>query len=138
MISINWRTGEANKICVSASHSFDIVKNNIKIGEFCLLFTGSVVSLWSFNISEAYRGKGIGGIILGHILADLKQQNRKKLVLYVKRDNLKAIKLYEKAGFKMVEQNDSTSLYMEHPLRHIKLGKLPHFAGNNEMLIYPQ
>lgn len=129
-MKVIYRKGTENKICVPASHSYYIADNEGIIGEFCLLFTGSIVSLWSFAIDPLQRGKGYGKAVLQLLISELRQQNRDKLVLYVKTDNIGAIKLYESVGFKVVPQGDSSSLYYELPLRHINcVTNLPHFAG---------
>lgn len=130
-----WRSGVENKICVPASHSYHITIGKRIIGEFCLLFTGDVVSLWSFHIMESERGKGYGKIVLQTLIDALIYQQRTKLVLYVKSENTGAIRLYESFNFKNVPQADSTSLYYELALRHIKLGKLPHFLGKSKLNI---
>lgn len=131
-----YRRGTQNKICVPASHSYHIATNKGIIGEFCLLFTGSIVSLWSFAIDANQRGKGYGKAVLNILIMELRRQNRDKFVLYVKTDNTGAIKLYESVGFKCVPQSDSTSLYYELPLRHINcITNLPHFAGKEYLNI---
>jgi ribosomal protein S18 acetylase RimI-like enzyme len=133
MINLHWLKGDEKKIAIRASHSIEVRDENSQfLGHFCLLFTGGYVSLWNFHIEPHLRGQGIGRKVLEFIISQLKEQNREKLCLYVKKDNDKAIKLYESFGFQIIEDcEDSASFYMELILRDIKyVTKLPHFLGN--------
>lgn len=61
----------------------------------------------SFAISlyKEYRGKGIGTMMMRQMLQLLKTQGYKKASLAVQKENY-AVKMYEKAGFKTVKEND--------------------------------
>ncbi len=61
----------------------------------------------SFAISlyKEYRGKGIGTMMMHQMLQLLKTQGYKKASLAVQKENY-AVKMYEKAGFKTVKEND--------------------------------
>lgn len=61
----------------------------------------------SFAISlyKEYRGKGIGTVMMRQMLQLLKTQGYKKASLAVQKENY-AVKMYEKAGFKTVKEND--------------------------------
>ena len=61
----------------------------------------------SFAISlyKEYRGKGIGTRMMCQMLQLLKTQGYKKASLAVQKENY-AVKMYEKAGFKTVKEND--------------------------------
>ena len=61
----------------------------------------------SFAISlyKEYRGKGIGTMMMRQMLQLLKTQGYKKASLAVQKENY-AVKMYEKAGFKTVNEND--------------------------------
>ena len=61
----------------------------------------------SFAISlyKEYRGKGIGTMMMRQMLQLLKSQGYKKASLAVQKENY-AVKMYEKAGFKTVKEND--------------------------------
>ena len=60
----------------------------------------------SFAISlyKEYRGKGIGTKLMKRMLELLRQKGYKKASLAVQKDNY-AVKMYEKVGFKIVDQN---------------------------------
>ena len=61
----------------------------------------------SFAISlyKEYRGKGIGTMMMRQMLQLLKTQGYKKASLAVQKENY-AVKMYEKAGFKTVNENE--------------------------------
>lgn len=61
----------------------------------------------SFAISlyKEYRGKGIGTMMMCQMLQLLKTQGYKKASLAVQKENY-AVKMYEKAGFKTVNENE--------------------------------
>ena len=61
----------------------------------------------SFAISlyEAYRGKGIGTMMMRKMLELLQKQGYKKASLAVQKANY-AVKMYESVGFKTVDEND--------------------------------
>ena len=61
----------------------------------------------SFAISlyKEYRGKGIGTVLMQRMLELLKQKGYKKASLAVQKDNY-AVRMYEKVGFKTVDEND--------------------------------
>ena len=61
----------------------------------------------SFAISlyKEYRGKGIRTMMMRQMLQLLKTQGYKKASLAVQKENY-AVKMYEKAGFKTVKEND--------------------------------
>lgn len=58
--------------------------------------------IWILNdlfVSADYRKKGIGQLLIDHVLAYCKETGRKKVVLSTAHDNINAQKLYEKLGF---------------------------------------
>lgn len=61
----------------------------------------------SFAISlyEEYRGKGIGTELIKSMLMLLKNKGYKRASLSVQKNNY-AVKMYEKVGFKVVNEND--------------------------------
>ena len=60
----------------------------------------------SFAISlyKEYRGKGIGTKLMAQMLEQLKEKGYKKASLAVQKANY-AVRMYEKAGFKTVDEN---------------------------------
>lgn len=146
-ITLSYETDKTKKINVVASHTFyartklqkgdmevhKVELEEVTIGEFCLLFTHKLVSLWGLEIYIPYRRKGYAKKLLQVIIATLKAQGRHYLVLYVLPGNGSAIALYEQLGFKLIPQQDSNSLYYQLDLTDIKIGNLPHYAGEKEI-----
>ncbi len=58
-----------------------------------------VATLGSFATPPAARGRGLGGEILGAIVAGLPARGIRRLELLVEADNARAIRFYEKHGF---------------------------------------
>jgi len=62
-------------------------------------------NLINFIIKKRSQGKGYGSLLLNKTLSILKEySNIKKVILNVKTTNFKAINLYKKFGFKIVEE----------------------------------
>ena len=80
---------------------FNIVIDNKIIG--CVLYypKDDGILLDEIYIEEEYRNKGIGSSIISDIL-----KNNNIVYLYVYKDNIKAIKLYKKLGFNVIEDMD--------------------------------
>lgn len=131
-MKLKYRQNSDKKINVVASHTYEIIENNEYIGEFCLLFTHKLVSLWGLLIFQEYRGKGYAKKLLKVVIERLIAQGRHTLALYVKADNEPAIKLYESLGFARIVQQDSNSYYYELSLQNITIGNLPHFNDLNK------
>lgn len=59
-----------------------------------------------------YCSKGIGSIVLPRFLASIQSEESKSLMLYVKKDNLRAIALYGKYGFKRIGDENAHGEYL--------------------------
>ena len=59
----------------------------------------------AISLYKAYRGQGIGTQLMEMILALLKEKGYERLSLAVQKANY-AVRMYEKVGFKTVEEND--------------------------------
>ena len=59
----------------------------------------------AISVLSEYRGKGIGTKLLGVLLGQLKEQGYPRVSLSVQKEN-RAVHLYERAGFKTVDEND--------------------------------
>ena len=86
----------------------NIVVDNKKIG--CLLLTpkDDGVLLDEIFIEEEYRNNGIGTSIIKNILKD-----NDIAYLWVYKENVKAISIYKKLGFKIIDETDSR-YYMQY------------------------
>ena len=70
---------------------------------------GESIYIGGFQILPEYRGQGIGTSILNDLVAE-SEQTGLPITLEVFNDNDDAIKLYEKVGFVMTEQNDNQKI----------------------------
>ncbi|WIV11067.1 GNAT family N-acetyltransferase [Proteiniborus sp. MB09-C3] len=76
--------------------------NGVKVGYFFLHNEGEKLELDDFFIFEEFQGKGIGTKVLGYVDSIAKEQN-KDVFLYVFTKNHRAISLYLKNGFEIIE-----------------------------------
>ena len=60
---------------------------------------------FAISLDKGYRGKGIGTDLMRRMLERLKEQGYKKASLAVQKTNY-AVRMYEKAGFRTVDEND--------------------------------
>ena len=82
-------------------------------------------AVFGINISRLFQGKGIGAIAMKHVHDFCKNNlSLRKLLLYVREDNLRAISLYKRLGYKSVG-----SL-----LNHIKVNES--YIANNIMEVF--
>ena len=86
----------------------NIVLNNIVVGSFFVTKNENGLLLDEIFIEEQYRNKRIGTSIIKGVIS--KANNN--VYLWVYKDNIKAVDLYNKLGFKIKEETDSR-YYME-------------------------
>ncbi len=79
---------------------FKLVLDNSIIGYIILRYELDEAEIDEIAISRQHEGKGIGTYLLEKALQNLKTRNFKKIYLEVRKKNLRAIRLYEKNGFK--------------------------------------
>lgn len=60
----------------------------------------------SISVYPEYRGKGIGTKLMGKIIEYLKLKGYSKISLSVQKDNIYAVKMYQQAGFKIIDENE--------------------------------
>ena len=87
----------------------NIVLNNIIVGSFLITKNESGLLLDEIFIEEQYRNKGIGT----SIIKDIVSKSNNNVYLWVYKDNIKAVNLYNKIGFNIKEKTDSR-YYMEY------------------------
>lgn len=68
----------------------------------------------SFRVRPELRGAGLGSRLLAHAEADLVQRGFQRVVLNVARENLAAIRLYERLGYRKVGKDDGRWTYIDH------------------------
>ena len=87
----------------------NIILNNIVVGSFLLTKNEPGLLLDEIFIEEQYRNKGLGASIIKDIIS----KTNNNLYLWVYKDNIKAINLYNKLGFNIKEETGSR-YYMEY------------------------
>ena len=87
----------------------NIVLNNIIVGSFLITKNENGLLLDEIFIEEQYRNKGIGTSIIKDIIS----KSNNNVYLWVYKDNIKAVNLYNKLGFNIKEETDSR-YYMEY------------------------
>lgn len=88
-----------------------IVLNGKKVGYFYLHEEGGEFELDDLYILKGYQGRGIGSEVLRHCIQIATEQH-KGLFLYVFTQNVRAIKLYESFGFRVVQEVNKTRYIM--------------------------
>ena len=91
----------SNNIPKHINDYFNIVINNKIVG--CLLYypKDDGILLDEIYIEEEYRNLGIGSNIISNILS-----NNSIVYLYVYKDNTKAVNLYKRLGFNIIEETE--------------------------------
>ena len=87
----------------------NIVLNNIIVGSFLITKNENGLLLDEIFIEEQYRNKGIGT----SIIKDVVSKSNNNVYLWVYKDNIKAVNLYNKIGFNIKEKTNSR-YYMEY------------------------
>lgn len=87
----------------------NIVLNNNIVGSFLITKNENGLLLDEIFIEEQYRNKGIGT----SIIKDVVSKSNNNVYLWVYKDNIKAVNLYNKIGFNIKEETDSR-YYMEY------------------------
>ena len=69
--------------------------------------------LWlGILVADQYQNKGLGKRIMEMLLKAFYKLNEKKLYLSVDKDNIKAINLYKKFGFDLLEKKENVLYYI--------------------------
>ena len=69
-------------------------------GEIMLTTQPGTARVREFFVARGYRGKGIGKELMARCLEAMKNKGMKSASLLVREKNARALKLYQKAGFK--------------------------------------
>ncbi|MEO8711570.1 MAG: GNAT family N-acetyltransferase [Parafilimonas sp.] len=90
-----------------AAHNFLIAEENntaIAFADYGLL-KDDIYKLHKIYVLSNQQGKGIGKILINHVVEQIKKQKASALVLNVNRNN-KAKQVYEHLGFKVISEED--------------------------------
>lgn len=75
---------------------------------------GEEIYIGGMQILPEYRGRGLGTAILEDLIEESKEAS-KQIRLEVFHSNLQALHLYEKVGFKVIEENDQQKIMVYQP-----------------------
>ncbi len=104
------------------SYFFVFEENENIIGYISTMFDGNIVEILNFCVEPSYQNKGYGTNLLIYIDNYFYQLNAKSMILEVDSDNLKAINLYKKFGFELINirkkyyKNGHDALVLNHNL----------------------
>ena len=92
------------------------------IGTASLLYNNGYYELAKMAVTETYKGKGIGNILMRHCIEAAKKLEAEKMILLSNKKLVPAISMYEKFGFREVEVDpdnpyDRCDIKMELSLR---------------------
>ncbi len=90
-----------------------IYKENQPIGRFRVV-RGGEIYIGGMQILPEYRGMGIGTALLESLIEE-SNKTIKPIRLEVFHNNLRALHLYEKVGFKVMGENDQQKIMMYKP-----------------------
>lgn len=97
-----------NETLKNINNCFDIVVNKNIVGLVSVVDNEGKKTLEEIYIEKEYRNKGIGSDIIKNTIS-----KNDTLYLYVYKSNAKAISLYKKLGFDIIEETD-TRYYMKY------------------------
>ena len=102
------RDCDAPLICAVTQEATDVFSYSFSLGngEDAACHTiryGASACLYGLSVRPALRRRGIGSRALSHVLAFLAREGVRLVFLHVSGDNLPAVSLYKKAGFRIAE-----------------------------------
>lgn len=102
------RNRDAPLICAVTQEATDVFSYSFSLGngEDAACHTiryGTSACLYGLSVRPALRRRGIGSRALSHVLAFLAREGVRLVFLHVSGDNLPAVSLYKKAGFRIAE-----------------------------------
>ena len=77
-------------------------ENNEILGYISTVFDGEIIEILNFCISPKRRRCHLGENLLNHVFSELKKYGAKSSFLEVRDDNVAAISLYSKLGYKKI------------------------------------
>lgn len=95
---------------------FIIMINRLQLNSFFPKTYDDEYFVSNIAVLEQYRGKGIAKSLLGKIERKALENEIKKLSLFVEIDNIHAIQVYEKLGYKKIDSIELPKKYNEYGL----------------------
>jgi ribosomal-protein-alanine N-acetyltransferase len=92
---------------------FYVIKNKEEIAGYCMYYLKPIISSRGFGkdsvissiaIGKKYRGKGLAEKLLKESIQEMKLNKISSIFLYVNVNNVPALRLYEKIGFKKITE----------------------------------
>lgn len=84
--------------------AYSLDQDSQPLGYYIAMKVLDEVTLMDIVVSKSHQGKGLGKLLLQHLLEQCNQDNIQQIWLEVRESNSIAINLYDNAGFILVEQ----------------------------------
>ena len=84
--------------------AYSLDQDSQPLGYYIAMKVLDEVTLMDIVVSKSHQGKGLGKLLLQHLLEQCNQDNIQQIWLEVRESNFIAINLYDNAGFILVEQ----------------------------------
>ena len=107
MLELIYSETSVKKQIEEEAHHFLIAEENNKpigFADYGIL-KDDIYKLHKIYVLSNQQGKGIGKLLIDHVIEKVKEQNAKALLLNVNRNN-KAKQVYEHLGFKVISEED--------------------------------
>ncbi len=114
LFSEPWSRFDFEMVLMDISINLILEKNDEIIGYLCSMVMGKdIVHLLNFAIKKKYQGRGIGSLFLSFFLKLIKNDLvLSKVILEVREKNSRAIALYKKFGFVVIDKKEG---YYQNP-----------------------
>ncbi|NPA32093.1 MAG: ribosomal protein S18-alanine N-acetyltransferase, partial [Aquificae bacterium] len=87
------------------SERFVLESDGKVVGYVILWVVGDEATVMSFALDEDFRGKGLGRFLLSSAIRELRGRVR-RVILDVRKTNVRAINLYRSLGFRVVRERE--------------------------------
>lgn len=94
------------------SRNIYLILDDVIVGYCQMLFMPAEEAELGWVVHPDHQSKGYGRFAVKALIDEAHKEGRKKICLYVKKDNTKAVSLYESCGFKLVPYEKSDVLLM--------------------------
>ncbi|MGL4172471.1 MAG: GNAT family N-acetyltransferase [Actinomycetota bacterium] len=74
--------------------------------------TGEQVAEVAFNISDAHQGRGVGSVMLEHLVSAARERGIQRFVAEVLPENRRMIDVFEQAGYSVTQHDDDGVLFV--------------------------
>lgn len=84
--------------------AYSLTQDNLPLGYYIGMTVLDEVTLMDIVVGATHQGKGLGKLLLQHLIEQCQKDNIQQIWLEVRESNAAAIHLYDNAGFILVEQ----------------------------------